>query len=156
MKDDFDRVIEEAIKLELYVADLYLLFHRIFPEDSHFWWALAIEEQNHAALLKTVHQMSRSELKIPGGIIPEELEELVHTNNGLQQAYEEFETHPDRIGAFQFAFDVENSAGEQHYESFMKYGADSRLKSLFLKLNGDDINHAERIRQYMIKHQIPE
>jgi len=149
-------LIEEAIKLELNVSELYMLFYRKLPEDSQFWWQLAIEEQNHAALLKTVRQMNKSDLQIPREILPAGQKELVQANHKLEQAIVEFETHPDRTSAFQFAFEVENSAGELHYDSFMKFGAESRLTTVFRKLNGDDVSHADRIRQYMIEHQIPE
>ena len=155
MNDDLTKLVEEAIRLELNVSELYLLFYRIFPEDSEFWWKLAIEEQNHAALLKTLLLMSRSELQIPREILPTGLGDLIQSNNKIDEALIKFSSHPDRIKAFQFAFEVENSAGEMHYESFMKLGAESKLTSVFRKLNGEDINHAERIKQYMIDHQIP-
>ena len=156
MYDEFSSVIEEAISLELNVANLYFLFYRQLPDDSEFWWKLAIEEQNHAALLKTVKQMTRSELQLPREIVPSGKKELAASNKLLLQAIEDFENHPDRTKAFQFAFKVENSAGELHYQSFMKYGTESRLMDVFRKLNGDDINHADRIRQYMNQHNIPE
>ncbi len=56
MSQNFSQLIREAIQLELNVAKLYLLFHDLFPEDGDFWWQLVIEEENHAALLKTVEQ----------------------------------------------------------------------------------------------------
>ncbi|MEN8226613.1 MAG: rubrerythrin family protein [Bacteroidota bacterium] len=156
MHDEFGSVIEEAITLELNVSDLYFLFYKLFPDDSEFWWKLAMEEQNHAALLKTVKQMSRSELQLPKEIVPSGRNELATSNKKLLQALEDFENYPDRTKAFQFALEIENSAGELHYQSFMKYGTESRLLNVFRKLNGDDINHADRIRQYMNQHNIPE
>ena len=156
MNDEFSLLIEEAIKLELYVSELYLVFYRKFPDDAEFWWQLAIEEQNHAALLKTVRQMNHTHLKIPEDIVPASLAELADSNKMLQDAIEEFEAHPDRTRAFQVAFKIEHSAGELHYDSFMKYATESRLTTVFRKLNGDDINHAGRIQQYMINHNIPQ
>ncbi len=156
MKDELSLLIEEAIKLELYVSKLYMVFYRKFPDDGKFWWKLAIEEQNHAALLKTVRQMNNTHIKIPADIVPAGLTELTDSIKMLMEAIEEFEVRPDRTRAFQFAFKVEHSAGELHYESFMKYASESRLNSVFRKLNGDDINHAGRIQQYMIDHHIPQ
>ena len=65
MGQNFDQLIQEAIQLELNIAKLYLLFHQLLPEDSTFWWKLVIEEENHAALLKTIEQMAN--LEIQGG-----------------------------------------------------------------------------------------
>ena len=155
MGDHFGKLLEEAIKLELYVSDLYMVFYRKFPEDSDFWWKLAIEEQNHAALLKTVRKMNNARLNVPEGIVPPAIEMLVQSNEKLIAAIEDFEHHPDRNRAFRFAFMVEHSAGELHYEEFMKYSNESRLTAVFRKLNGDDIDHAARIRKYMTEHHIP-
>lgn len=156
MKDEFSLLIEEAIKLELYISDLYMLFYRQFPEDAKFWWQLAIEEQNHAALLKTVRQMNDSHLNIPPDIIPANHIELADSNKILQEAIAEFEAQPDRNKAFQFAFKMEQAAGELHYDNFMRYASESRLTAVFRKLNGEDINHAERLRKYMTDYNIPQ
>jgi len=56
MSDDLRRLIDEAIKLELNMAELYLSFHNRFSEDAGFWWKLTIEEKNHASLLKSGKQ----------------------------------------------------------------------------------------------------
>lgn len=156
MKDEFVLLIEEAIKLELYISDLYMLFYRKFPEDEKFWWQLAIEEQNHAALLKTVRQMGHAQLNVPVDIIPANLNELAESNKILLEAIAEFEAQPDRNRAFQFAFKMEQAAGELHYENFMRFATESRLTAVFRKLNGEDINHAERLRKYMTDYNIPQ
>ncbi len=156
MREDFNLLIEEAILLELNIAELYMLFYRLFPGDSEFWWELAMEEQNHAALLKTARQMSKAEVRIPMEMLPAGVEELVSSNIRIRNAVKEFEISPDRNRAFQFALLAENGAGELHYDTFMKNVADSQVASVFKKLNGDDIDHAERIRKYMIDNQIPE
>jgi len=61
----FNSLIEKAIQLELNVAELYIRFHKLFPSDASFWWKLAIEEKNHAALLKTLQLMKDSHVEIP-------------------------------------------------------------------------------------------
>ncbi len=155
MNSAFNKLIDEAIHLELKVSDLYLLFYRLFPNDSQFWWKLAIEEENHAALLKTIKLMGDSEIDIPIELFPKELEDLIKANLVIQKAYEEFEKHPDRNKAFQFAYKLETSAGEIHYNAFMKNVPESMVSNVFKSLNGDDVDHAERIKQFMTEHQIP-
>lgn len=150
MKDRFNTLIQEAIKVELNVAELYIQFHRLFPMDASFWWKLAIEEKNHAALLKTLQQMNDAHVEIPDEFYPAGTEALKESNQKISIAIREFEKKPDRNRAFQTAFEIENSAGEVHYESFAKSLNNSPVASIFKELNGGDISHAERIRDYMI------
>jgi len=149
-------MIEEAIKLEMNISKLYMLFYRLFSDDSDFWWELAIEEQNHAALLKTARQMNKSDVTIPKEMLPAGVEELVDSNHRIMQALDEFEISPERNRAFQVALTFETGAGELHYNTFMKNQDHSVVSSVFKKLNSDDIDHAQRIRKYMTDNQIPD
>jgi len=155
MDTEFRKLIDEAIHMELNIGELYLLFYRQFPDESQFWWELAIEEENHAALLKTVKQMGSADVDIPGELLPEELGELIKSNLVIRKAYKDFKNNPDRDRAFRFAYRIETSAGELHYNAFMKNAPESPVSDIFKRLNGDDVDHAERIRQYMIKYRIP-
>jgi hypothetical protein len=152
MYQNFDQLIKEAIQLELNIAKLYLLFHQQLPEDSTFWWELVIEEENHAALLKTVEQMETSMVDIPEGIMPNGLAELQESNQRILKAMEDFENRPNRAEAFQMAYKIEISAGESHYNDFMKNGQESRLMEIFRILNRDDLDHARRILEYKKEH----
>jgi hypothetical protein len=153
--DDLNAVIEEAILLELNVADLYLLFYRQFPEDSQFWWQLAIEEKNHAALLRTLSQMRDSRIPVAEELLPTQIQELRRVNLRLQETIVDMEVAPpERARAFQLAYAIENSAGELHYEKFIRNQTSGPVSAVFKKLNGEDINHANRICQYMSQHQI--
>ena len=152
MYQNFDQLIHEAIQLELNIAKLYLLFHQLLPEDSTFWWELVIEEENHAALLKTLEQMETSKVDIPEGIMPNGLAELQESNQRILKAMEDFEKRPKRADAFQMAYKIEISAGESHYNDFMKNGQESRLMEIFRILNRDDLDHAQRILKYKKEH----
>ena len=154
MYQNFGQLINEAIQLELNVAKLYLLFHQLLPEDSAFWWELVIEEENHAAILKTAEQMDASSVEIPEGIIPPGVAELQEANQMILRAMEDFKKKPDRALAFQLANKIELSAGESHYDTFMRNAPKSRITEIFRKLNRDDVDHARRIREYIGKHQI--
>jgi len=149
MKDKFNTLIEEAIRVELNVADLYIHFHKLFPEDASFWWKLAIEEKNHAALLKTLQQMNDAHVEIPLDFYPAGTKALEDSNRKITRAILEFDKDPDRNRAFKTAYEIENSAGEIHYDSFAKSVNSSPVASIFKELNGGDISHAERIRDYM-------
>ncbi len=119
-----------------------------------YWWKLVLEEQNHASLLKTVKKMNEVNVVIPEELLPVSIQELQKTNRIIRQYKEELEARPDRARAFQLAYELENSAGELHYESFMRGDSSSIPGKLFKKLNGDDIDHARRIKQYMAEQGI--
>ena len=114
MDTEFRKLIDEAIHMELNIGELYLLFYRQFPDDSQFCWKLAMEEENHAALLKTMKKMGSVDVDIPRDMLPEGLEELIKSNLLIQKAYEDFKNNPDRDRAFRFAYRIETSAGEWH------------------------------------------
>lgn len=149
MKEEFNTLIEKAIQLELLVAELYIRLHALFPSDAGFWWTLAIEEKNHAALLKTLQEMKDSHLEIPADFYLEGSEVLEESMRKISEAMREIEKNPDRNLALRTAYDIENSAGEIHYDSFAKTGSKSPVAKVFRSLNGSDIDHARRIREYM-------
>jgi len=155
MNQNISLLLQQAIHLEMNVSNLYLLFHRLLPKDAQFWWKLALEERNHAALLKTARQMMNSRVDIPEDLLPPGINNLRDSNQMIIKATEDFEKAPQRARAFELALEIEISAGESHYNNYMLTSPDSRITKIFRKLNGDDVSHAERIQQYMIEHKIP-
>jgi hypothetical protein len=149
MKEDFNKLIEKAVQLELLVAKLYIKFHALFPPDAGFWWTLAIEEKNHASLLKTLQELNETHLEIPPEFYPEGSEVLEESLQQIAEAIRVIETNPDRKLALQLAYDIENAAGELHYDSFAKTASRTPVAKVFRTLNGSDIDHARRIREYM-------
>jgi len=149
MKEEFNKLIEKAIQLELNVAELYIQFHTLFPSDATFWWQLAIEEKNHASLLKTLKEMKDSHMEIPADFYAEGSEALEESSRRISTAIQDIKNNPDRKLALRTAYDIENSAGEIHYDSFARTGSKSPVATIFKKLNGSDIDHARRIREYM-------
>ena len=49
----------------------------------------------------------------------------------------------------EIAYEIENSAGEVHYQNYMSEDIDDDLRSIFKRLNRADIDHAKRIKEYM-------
>ena len=54
-----------------------------------------------------------------------------------------------RASAFEIAIKVEESTGEIDFSCFMEQQADSPALKLFRRVNGEDRDHARRIRNYM-------
>jgi hypothetical protein len=155
MNKDFAALIDESIKLELLVADLYLLFQKLFPRDADFWWKLVLEEKGHAALIRSGKEIFEPLGKFPHGLLPPVLQQLIEINSRLDSLIKQYKTTPPtREEAFNLAFATENSAGEMHFQEFMEKNLDSDVDRIFKQLNKDDKDHAARIKSYMERQGI--
>jgi hypothetical protein len=149
MNVEFDKYLNEAIELELNVSDLYLLFYTLFPEDSAFWRSLVIEEKNHASLLKNLRQVYLIAHDFPPEILPERFEDLQAANKDITSTINLMKNNPSRKKAFEYAMQIEQSAGEAHFQFFIDNTKVSEKFEIFQQLNMDDKNHANRIEKYM-------
>ena len=156
MKNDFISLIDESIELELNVADLYLLFYKLFPEDSDFWWKLVLEEKNHAALIRSMKEFFEPRKQFPRDLLADRLSEVKDTNSYLKSMIKKLQSvTPLRQEAFNIAFKIEASAAELHFQSFMNNEQSMKINNIFKQLNKDDKDHATRIATYMEKHDLP-
>jgi len=148
--------LKESVELELNVAELYQLFSVKFPRDYHFWWKISLEEMNHAALIDSINDFFFTETILPFGELERYTEEIHQINLNIKARTELYKTiPPTRSEAFNYGFELENSAGESHYEFFMTSELISEpMGKVFQKLNGDDINHAKRIEKYRRENNI--
>jgi hypothetical protein len=157
MNRPYECILDESIKLELNAADLYMLFFRLFTEDSDFWWKLTLEEKNHAALVRSIRDIFQDVSGIPESLFLKSLEDLKKSNDEFELLIRKFkEQTPSRKEAFEAALFLEESAGELHYQEFMTEAADDRISDIFRQLNGEDKDHADRIREYMEVNRISE
>lgn len=151
MTNDIELLLEESIRLELNVADLYMLFSDLFKEDAEFWWGLCLEEKNHAALLRSGRESFLQRGAFPEELVGSNLAELKGANEMLVDTIRKYgETAPTRKEAFELALHLEESAGEIHFQNAMKDAAGSPFLKVFQKLNMDDKDHARRIREQMV------
>ena len=136
--------------LELLVSDLYLRYSETYPEDRDFWWWMALEEKNHAALLKS------GRIYLERGILPEE---IIHSSiSVLREANIYISALVERAGAttplpmeeaYREALRIESSAAEIHYQKLMETDSDNKVIAIFKLLGGDDKDHAKRIEVLM-------
>lgn len=142
--------LKESIEMELIVGDVYQLFSVKFPQDYDFWWKISIEEMNHAALIESINDIFWNESILPLYSIEKQAEDLRKMIFSVKARIEQFKlVTPTRLEAFKYGFELENSIGEFHYEFFMTEEPNSSVTKIFQKLNGDDVNHAKRIGNYM-------
>jgi hypothetical protein len=140
---------DEAIDLEYKVSELYHLFSMTFIDDREFWWHLEIEEKNHAALLKTgkdFYVYGKFSVKI----FPDKLELILEAKTAVISLIESFNSEWTRKKALDVAIDLENSAGEIHFQNFMHSDEQSDIADIFRKLNRHDIDHSQRIKEYKL------
>ncbi len=154
MNQEIIEYLNEAIDLELNVAELYLLFYNLFPEDSDFWWKLVIEEKNHASILKNVKMLSGIVDEVPKSLMPVKLEVIKKANASVRTVIGNFRNRATRKNAFKVALEIETSAGELHYQSFIQRKEPGDLFSAFRKLNHEDKDHAVRIQKYIDDNNI--
>lgn len=155
MHANLDYMLEASIELELQVAKLYMLFHHKLPQDSDFWWNLMLEEQNHAALLRSIKDVFVPRGSIPENLLAESSESISNTFAALKGWCKYYSDMPlTRSKAFNIALAIENSAAEIHFQRFMDKSPHSRVDEVFQQLNTDDKDHAQRIMHYMQTHNI--
>ena len=155
MNKKLKQIIDESVQLELNVAELYKIFNQAFQEGPYFWWTLSEEEENHANLIRKVGGLDFLTYKIIAEMLPAKLHEIREANEKIYSCIDEYKSNPpSREEAFNVALEFEESAGEIHYQRFMKKESDDMITQTFQKLNNDDKDHGERLRSYMNENGI--
>ena len=160
-KTSIKNLLELSIGLELRMADIYKLYCDYFPEDRNFWWTLVIEEESHAALLRSGKEHYLPVDSFPETLISASLSALESSEKILRKYMEKIrDEKPDRHEAFSAAYHFENMVGELNYQLFMEKKPASKLESVFQTLNHDSEGHTDRILNHMnekgIKLLMPE
>ena len=144
---DIIKYLEESVKLEYNVSELYIIFAEQFTEDYNFWWKIANEELNHASLLKTAIEFAKMN-DFKDILIVGDIDDLIKMNNNFDNIIKDFLINPSRVKCFDIALEIENSAGESHYQETMSIHSDNEIVKIFQKLNQEDIDHYNRINKY--------
>ncbi len=148
MNKELSQLIDESITLELNIADIYMVFGNIFPEDSGFWWKMTSEEKKHANLIKSGRDTFLDQF--PSKLLAPSLQKLCNTNKKLISLLKEYkEKPPSRETAFNIALNIEQSTGELHFQLAMEKSFTSSIMKIFQELNNEYKDHANRIRAYM-------
>ena len=152
---DPDLLLKESVKLETQVAELYLFFAELYPEDATLWRQLHDEEKNHAVLLDSI----RGSLAAIGDhalkMLSSSMESLRAGTAEVNLLIKKFkDTPPPRETAFRTAIRIEESTGEHDYQKFMDADAKTPMEDIFRQLNKNDKDHAARLRAYIKKNRI--
>lgn len=147
-------ILDEAINIESNVADLYMDFYKRFPEDREFWRKLSIEEINHASLLETGKDIFLPLKKFPMEMLPPSLEMLFESNKKILSAIPQHNQLISRESAFRIALEIEQCAGEVHFQEAMEKSPCSKVLKIIQGINKEEKDHAKRIQTYMNENQI--
>ncbi|MDF7823717.1 hypothetical protein P4B35_06800 [Pontiellaceae bacterium B12227] len=143
-------LIEESIRLELNISELYKLFAETHPEDNEFWWQLHLEEKSHATLIRAARDSFIKRGKFPFNLVTDSISTLQESNLKVRKLIECFQQNPPgRTEACHTAIDLEQEVGEVHYTQFMEKKAENVVETVFQQLNRDDKDHEDRIRAYL-------
>lgn len=138
-------LLDECIRLELLVSELYHYYSRIFEENRDFWWRLTIEEKNHASILKS-GRLFLTMNKLPKEAVCGNMQLIKETCQKVECRLEGCKTGPlAREDAYGFAMQIESSAAELHFQDMLVNQTNSRVIKIFQGLGGDDKDHAQRI-----------
>ncbi len=150
MKQTLEQLIDESIKLELNVADVYKIFLNTFPEDSELWSMLIREEEKHADLILSMRSTFLLPRQFPSDLLASSMKMLEKTNNWLTSILKGYSKKPpSRESAFKVALDIERSAGEFNFQLATEKSPDSGIMKIFQALNKDCRNHTEKIITFM-------
>ncbi len=147
-------IINESIKFELQMSEIYTMFGNIISEDFDFWNQLANEEIRHAELIRKIKPFVKLDKELINVFFHASLESLKIENRKLHKIIDEFKLNPERNKAFKIGLEMEKTGIELHYQAFISSEKNSDLSELFKTLNGDDMDHAQRIQEYMSKLNI--
>jgi len=152
MNFELEDLINESIRLEKNVGQLYKFFHLNFPEDQDFWWQIYMEEQNHASLIAGMKHTVLIKKDIPEELFDFAIDDLRATNLLISKLIENYKSQkPERAETFKTAWKLENTAGEMHIQNIAESQSDFEMIKIFQKLNADDKDHALRIKAYAKK-----
>lgn len=142
-----ERFFNEAVNLELNIAQVYTLFASIFPRDKELWNSMAMEELVHADMIRLLKGKFLSSAKML--INTPNISVLGATNHKIRTAIEKIELEGiDRAGAFDIAIGFENMVYEVQFRQLLAVLNDNNIVDLFRQLSVKDSEHVARLIKY--------
>lgn len=155
MNPEIDAIIQESIRHELLISDLYQVFYDSFPMDSGFWWTLLVEEKNHAAVIRSLSVSIPDRDDFPKALVFNHLDILRKSNGNIMEMIDIYRSSPPtRHEALRLALAIEQSSAESMYQDVMSDQYPTEIIGMIQQINHNDRDHATRIQDYMIQKGI--
>lgn len=149
-RDQQEEILEAFIAVERRAAALYRHFLHAFPQDRSLWWALVLEEENHAAMLRAQKDIFLAPGHVPVGLFAAAREDLEATVRAIDELIAAQGEAPfTRLSALQTALAIETMAGELHFQRLIESQPDTPALRVFQQLIGSERDHARRIETYI-------
>ena len=152
MVHEASRVILKLIDMEENVGKLYRIFGSVHPADFEFWMQLANEEDRHATLLRTHREYIAESPVLHDRLLASSVETLFAINSRIEEILLSRSNQvPNREDCFIIAIQIEQSAGEIHFQNTVTTADDDIAFQVLQTLYADDHDHADRIKVYMTR-----
>ncbi len=141
-----EELINEAIKAESNMAQLYRVYQETYAEDAEFWGRLVEEEKQHASIIDIGRNVLTEE-DLSKTFLYNNLGELKAANKLVADMTVMYKNDPpSREDAYHRAIELEERFFESFYQDAITGDAGSDEEKIIQKLNKDSKDHAERIR----------
>jgi hypothetical protein len=147
-------VVEEAIRYEHNLAELYNEFSSLFDQDTELWWGLSVSEKEHAMLLESGRALFRDEFA--RDTVPADLEAMRASNASLESILEGLRSEtPSRVEAFRISLDLERDANELTLHRILRIDAEQQADEIVTRIRREDSAHEEAVRDYAMRNGVP-
>lgn len=152
MVNESSQVIRRLVDIEENVGKLYRLFGAMHPVDFEFWMQLATEEDRHAALLRYHGECIVQSSVLNERLFSSSVETIFTFNAKIEEILlSRVNQVPNRKDCFAIAMQIEESAGEIHFQDAMPVTEEAVAFEVLQTLYADDKDHASRIKAYVTR-----
>ena len=148
LNSDQKELIDQFVKQELLICELYKLFAKRYPEYNDFWTAMAIEEHQHASLLNRMTESdSNNKILFSNGELRSS--SLDSSINNLKKIIHEFKNDNNFSisQAVIIALQLEKSLWER--KVFQCFEGDSdEVRKIMVSLNLEQEIHIKKIDRF--------
>jgi hypothetical protein len=155
MDSTIELIFNEAIRMERYVAALYRLYEKLFPEERAVWQNLVAEEENHAAIIQSGRDYFFEEGLFPFEALDTDLEKVRSINAAIEGTIVDFRQRtPTLAEALRRSLEFESSSVEYYYQYVLNLKPSSNAIMLFQELSGQSDSHERKILDLMKKYGV--
>jgi rubrerythrin len=142
---------DRCIAIESGISVIYKRFARMFPEAQDFWSNLAMEEENHAAILTIAAEYERRG-KLPVSLFPSSWSQIAETLELLGTVRERIECYDVSLKeALEMALQLEAATREYHLFEMTDKNANSVILAGLQRLAIDNEWHVKIIDLFLRK-----
>jgi len=149
MKVQYQEMLQEALRAERNMQNLYALFKEHFKDDADFWEEIKNEEKQHESIVNLAKDVLTPDL-MSEMFLFDNFEKLRETNNMVEDYIQNFENNtPSKEEAYNLAIRLEKGEYELFYQEAMSKKVALDQMEIFQKLNNGCVDHAKKIEELL-------